>query len=525
VGICEVCHWQTTVFQNDGVPEAGTHPTARCTTCHYHAEGFKKGDCDSCHGFPPEPAGSVGTVPPDENYTGGGGTHLKHVQFLANKLSLTLNNKTDPKVVCGPCHGEGAGSTNHLNTTKGAGAWGDSTRQSVNIAVRTYSSWGTGPTYRGVALPTTGNNAAMDMTNSRCANLDCHGVNETNDAAVNVSWKLPADVEGPSGGNAVDAPERTKVCGACHDKTPANIRVYNAAGTLVWGSTLTGAAGYTSDAVNAAANYFGTLSGYSRGGHGDIAKIQTEDPFVNSDGNHDSSSPIDCTACHVSTAAHIPTVSPDWHRLGWTGTPTGQNLQDVCTNASCHSVNDYKQYHHPSFNGNDIVTHDVVPAAGQGVLNPVTNNVQWYDTGGGGLGPFEQRDSTTNTMERHGAGSSVSVATAIDPAGTIVYSKNADVFVDWWGTGGGSSYNASQQPPPRPVFYGESQSATPRAVLPLEQYVLGVGTSNRVLCTTCHNPHGTDLFMYDQYGVGQDVPDNNMLRLRNTDSTLCNACH
>jgi hypothetical protein len=46
-----------------------------------------------------------------------------------------------------------------------------------------------------------------------------------------------------------------------------------------------------------------------------------------------------------------------------------------------------------------------------------------------------------------------------------------------------------------------------------------------VLCTTCHNPHGTDLFMYDQYGVGQDVPDNNMLRMRNTDSTLCRACH
>ena len=287
-----------------------------------------------------------GTVPPDENYAGGGGTHLKHVEFLANKLALTLDNKTDPKVVCGPCHGEGAGSTNHLNTTHGASTWGNASRAYVNLAVRTYSSWGATPKYGGSNLPTAGTGDAMDLTDSRCANVDCHGTNETDDAAVKVSWSLPtddADVEGPSGGNAIDAPERTKVCAACHDKTPADIRVYNAAGTLVWGSTLSGAAGYTSDAVSAAANYFGTLSGYSRGGHGDIAGIQAEDPPVNSDGNHDSSAPMDCTACHVSTAAHIPTVSPDWHRLGWTGTPTGQNLQRRVHERSCHSVSDYKR--------------------------------------------------------------------------------------------------------------------------------------------------------------------------------------
>jgi formate-dependent nitrite reductase cytochrome c552 subunit len=76
------------------------------------------------------------------------------------------------------------------------------------------------------------------------------------------------------------------------------------------------------------------------------------------------------------------------------------------------------------------------------------------------------------------------------------------------------------------VFYGENQSPSPKAILPLEQYVVG-GGQNRVMCVTCHNPHGTDLYTYDVTTTGdvRQVPDNNMLRLLDDDNTLCAACH
>ena len=72
---------------------------------------------------------------------------------------------------------------------------------------------------------------------------------------------------------------------------------------------------------------------------------------------------------------------------------------------------------------------------------------------------------------------------------------------------------------------GTSALIAPKATLPLEQYVYDAGTSNRVMCVTCHNPHGTDLFVFDEFGNGQIINDNNMLRLRDEDSTLCEACH
>ena len=95
-----------------------------------------------------------------------------------------------------------------------------------------------------------------------------------------------------------------------------------------------------------------------------------------------------------------------------------------------------------------------------------------------------------------------------------------DFDVDWWG---GQPGLGNQDPPPAPA---------PFAVLPLERYVLDTGISDRVMCVTCHNPHGTDLFTYDATdnnaapgGSNASIPDNNMLRLRDSDNTLCNACH
>lgn len=47
-GICEVCHLRTIYYNAIGT--GLSHPSAVCTSCHKHEEGFKGGGCKGCHG-------------------------------------------------------------------------------------------------------------------------------------------------------------------------------------------------------------------------------------------------------------------------------------------------------------------------------------------------------------------------------------------------------------------------------------------------------------------------------------------
>ncbi|MDF1535833.1 MAG: hypothetical protein P1S46_04935 [bacterium] len=53
--------------------------------------------------------------------------------------------------------------------------------------------------------------------------------------------------------------------------------------------------------------------------------------------------------------------------------------------------------------------------------------------------------------------------------------------------------------------------------------------SSLIVCTTCHNPHGTDLYVTGKTPGRLDsqimVPDNDMLRIRDDGGGLCVACH
>jgi hypothetical protein len=480
-GVCDVCHKASgTVTTHPDSLHAGNHNLGgtgtSCMSCHDHKKSFQ-GTCNTCHGYPPvtaaEDAASSDPNLVTENYAGGGGQHLTHVTFLKSKLS----NSSDTKEICGPCHGDNAGDAatgNHNGSGKLAGAWLESqARNFVNLRSRAAapSSWGASATYNGQLVTSAGTAVppadAMDVTSpytdNRCANVDCHGNPSVSDTVEVLHWNV--DLTANAGGAAANGKEKSRTCEGCHDETPATVRVYNAAGT----------------SVDAATVYYGTRSGYARGGHGD-ANIQTEDPAPGFNGRPDATgtTPLECTACHDDAVAHFPEPAApgNLYRL------INQTIDDTGAGGcrSCHPSGDYPANHHPDL---------LAPMLGQQIY---TDPSTWSDSGGG---VYEQNGYQATT-----------------------FSGNPDRFINWWG---GSYGLGNQDPPPTP---------SPLAVLPLERFIRNTGASNLILCVTCHNPHGTDLFTYDVNdisaapgGPNATIPDNNMLRVRDQDGTLCNACH
>ena len=94
-------------YQNDGVPENGTHATGRCTDCHTHDKGLAA-SCTDCHGDT-----ASGKYWPDQGTTPDtAGAHLSHMAFLAQKVygqtisALLADAATDTKqrALCEYCH-------------------------------------------------------------------------------------------------------------------------------------------------------------------------------------------------------------------------------------------------------------------------------------------------------------------------------------------------------------------------------------------------------------------------------------
>ncbi len=471
--LCTVCHQSPAENTADNVDHnyrsqtlSSDHQAGNnCTQCHPHGGrrgtgttnqgliGFPQAACNGCHGFPPAPAaralegGDPNLVA--ENYTGGGGAHIEHVRFLQSKFP----GSDDAKELCGPCHGDDAGAgADHAQSAELSGAWSIGSRAFVDLKARAQSSWDgmagdpAAGAYGGNPLPTTPPGDAVDPTDSTCTGVDCHG---NPASAEGLHWNLAS--AGDGAGDS-DGEGRSRACAGCHDglETQAEVRIYDRNDTAV----------YTSKpAPDAAAMYYGTRSGYSRGGHGDAA-IQSEDPFI--DSAPGATTPIDCTACHDNTLPHFPADAATLHRLRTQTLQAADDVSGLCTR--CHTA-----YNDTASNGNPL-HHPSDVAFTRAYNEPTGVN---YDVPAGGEG-------------------------------------DVDEFVMYWAD---TTYTAVGNP---------SQVDLPRLddIFP--------GQAVNLACTTCHQPHGTDLAVDVTSGGGgtyTEIPDNNMLRLRDTDNTLCNACH
>jgi predicted CxxxxCH...CXXCH cytochrome family protein len=166
-GLCQVCHSATNHYKAGQVPDG--HPTKYCTACHSHqgAVAFKPaGSCDTCHGYPPAPAGFAGTSgnyssAKLENYAGGSGAHLiaGHVKPGARPSEGWLN--------CSRCHSHG--SLSPATHTMILPVTPSKITVDVDDAYRFNPALHTGPKWYSGVLVDNGANAT-----GSCSNVKCH---------------------------------------------------------------------------------------------------------------------------------------------------------------------------------------------------------------------------------------------------------------------------------------------------------------------------------------------------------------
>jgi hypothetical protein len=164
--VCAVCHTYDAA-QTVGVKQhaynmgvIATHYNNNdCTACHKHNQGFKaSGDCDGCHGYPPDAADGFGYQAVE-----GKGAHLAHVQHLELRSALsrtaTVDSYGDATVtaLCGVCH----------DMNGAAHETGGGTRN-INFNGSATYQFGASPLYNGVQ-------GTPSLTTAKsCSNVSCH---------------------------------------------------------------------------------------------------------------------------------------------------------------------------------------------------------------------------------------------------------------------------------------------------------------------------------------------------------------
>lgn len=170
-GLCQTCHTNTSHYRRN-VEEGANHPTSGCLNCHSHKDtyAFKPKACDECHGYPPAPRGFVPTQSNFssaklENYSGGGGAHVKAGHILAN---VRPNQGFAPCVVC-----HNGGASEHVGRT----AIFNSMTSPTNAQKMINTSVKVDPGYKfnaGKPLDASQYRKATPNNSGTCWNVSCH---------------------------------------------------------------------------------------------------------------------------------------------------------------------------------------------------------------------------------------------------------------------------------------------------------------------------------------------------------------
>jgi len=464
-----------------------------CTGCHEHNN--INASCGGCHEWPPTT-----------------GAHFAH--------SSTADGK--PEFDCETCHGPNPGSSSwhndsNVSSYSSTDNFGEITLmpELVSAGIGTaehayyYSTWSRTGLPAG-SQPSVSKSPGYQFT---CTNVACHGMDTVN-------WTWTAN-ENSVGGTSSEAGYR--VCGGCHGMA-ADI---DSDGALDPDRLETGKIDVASfysrsstlyQATNAAANYLRPVSCFSRGGHGDI-NIYNESPYIETAPGSDL--PVACGTCHDAAAPHFTGITSNPYRLFLTGFSgsSGQEtaITNLCSQTNCHpkqiSGSDYAVLEKTNDNNQAVHRHplDYWPLYGG---TPTTYYISVSDK-------YVVRSGSSSTSDPK-----------YDPVGvTPAVTTHIDRYVDhwaWWNAG-------------TPATSGNSNDDLP--FIPLgNSLAKGSGdafdntvntTDGLVTCTTCHNPHGTDLYVLGEdpdsscASTLQAIPDNNMLRLRVDDGggEMCDACH
>jgi len=253
-GVCEVCHTKTTYHRNNPAADHAHNTGTKCTSCHFHSEGFK-GSCTGCHGSPPVDLSTLVFNPgPTGSLTAG--AHDLH----ANIKGLG----------CSVCHYNSAGA----GATHNSG--------SVTIGFYTFNGTYQGGVYNGQAgvnYNATTTSPATTVTSegtATCSNIYCHSSGQSSsngNSAVPVyaspKWDNPAsgscgtchrvtEASGLTSGSHGQHLGTTGVngCGDCHTGAADNASSYNSASHINGSINVSN----TYSAAGAPGNGYGTCS-------------------------------------------------------------------------------------------------------------------------------------------------------------------------------------------------------------------------------------------------------------------------
>ncbi|MBK6766782.1 MAG: hypothetical protein IPG71_10835 [bacterium] len=205
-GICEICHTQTSYYQNNSSGDHTHHSGSDCVVCHKHENGFYPtaggGSCNACHGAPPAT-----------------GAHWRHYGGTVEQASYgsSVNLSTDTSYIfsCGTCHPSSSeyhqngtvevelydadapnGSLKALNPPTASYAPGTNTCS--NVYCHSASGWAS----TAVGDPIIGTNSLPELDANRNLTYDPYQVTTYRDYA-DVNWN----------GGALD-------CNGCHRNGP-----------------------------------------------------------------------------------------------------------------------------------------------------------------------------------------------------------------------------------------------------------------------------------------------------------------